>query len=374
MAYPYYIELQEQAQNMNKGNFGLWYNKFIPIADFNSCKASDEKGIKDNAVEYYYIKYMQFQKDMINKLLEKKHLDQAGFCDTLSAKYETVSLKAKLKSPLITGIGESHPHEVSMVFDHNMGIPYIPASGMKGIVRFAHTLGLLADIPHGKIQQGKDGKKYFDEEDDWTNVPQLFGTQKSRGCVIFLDAYPEKVPALHIDIMNPHYSDYYGGDTNTTPPADYLNPVPIKFLTVAKDTAFIFRVLVDKKSSELIEKVKAAFKNALTEEGVGAKTAVGYGLFQLIMEDADYSCDKTIQNDRNKDVQAQEEKLIEKFIQKIRILKPTDAGQIGTVINDALEQLTSNEDKKTFARAVKDHMGKAFKKSKAKQKLEPFLR
>jgi len=30
-----------------------------------------------------------------------------------------------------------------MTFDHNLGIPYIPASSIKGIVRFAHTLDLI---------------------------------------------------------------------------------------------------------------------------------------------------------------------------------------------------------------------------------------
>ena len=50
-----------------------------------------------------------------------------------------------------------------------------------------------------------------------------------------------------------------------------------------------------------------------------------------------------------------------------------DAGQIGTVINDALAGLESVEDKKTFAQAVKAHIGKAFKNSKAGEKLMAFL-
>jgi len=285
MAYPFYERLQNLSQNMAGGNFGLWYNKFIPISNFDSCKASNERGDKDNAVEYYHNRYKQFQKDTINKLLEKKHRDLSGCCNTLSSKYETIIFEAKLKTPLITGIGESHPHEVSMVFDHNMGIPYIPASGIKGIVRFAHTLGLINKIPDGKlVERGKDGNPcppHFNDEEDWTGVPQLFGTQGQRGSVIFLDAYPEKVPDLHVDIMNPHYGDYYSDDNYTIPPADYLNPVPIKFLTVAKDTVFIFRALVDKDSAGLIDKEKTAFKKALTEEGVGAKTAVGYGIFDI---------------------------------------------------------------------------------------------
>ena len=311
MFYPYYKSLQEQTQNMNNGNFGLWYNKFIPITDYDHkkspCKASDNKGDPDNAVKFYADHYSKLNKTDIHRTLSKKHLDHAGFCDGLSLKYEKVIFKAKLKTPLITGIGETHPHEVSMVFDHSMGIPYIPASGIKGIVRFAHTLGLLADIPPEKIQTDKDGKEYFDDEKDWTNIPQLFGTQNKRGAVFFLDAYPEKVPNLHIDIMNPHYGDYYGDDTNKTPPADYLNPIPIKFLTVAKDTVFVFRALVDRELIELTEKVKTAFKKALTEEGVGAKTAVGYGLFENLQEEESESVFEFIKKEKERKAQEAKE-------------------------------------------------------------------
>ncbi len=286
MTYPFYKELQDVvAQNITGGNYGLWYNKFIPISNFDACKASDERGDKDNAVSYYHDKYKQSKKDKINLLLEKRHCDQAGFCKALSSEYEAVILKAKLKTPLITGIGEAHPHEVSMVFDHNLGIPYIPASGIKGIVRFAHTIGLMP-VPPEKIETDeKTGEQYFNDEEVWTEIPNLFGTQAKRGSVFFLDAYPEKTPELHVDIMNPHYGAYYSDETDTTPPGDYLEPKPLKFLTVAKDTVFIFRALVDKNNPELTDMVKTALRKALTEEGLGAKTAVGYGLFDLPKEE-----------------------------------------------------------------------------------------
>lgn len=117
----------------------------------------------------------------------------------------------------------------------------------------------------------------FDDEADWTSVPHMFGTQKNRGNVIFLDAYPEDIPALHMDIMNPHYSPYY---SEGKPPADHHNPTPIKFLTVAKGTKFIFRA-VAKKEQNLPQKIRVAFAEALTKEGVGAKIALGYGRFVI---------------------------------------------------------------------------------------------
>jgi CRISPR-associated protein Cmr6 len=366
--YPYNNTLQKPATNMTKGNFGLWYNKLIPISNFDSCKASDEKGDENSAVVYYFEKYGNIDKKIISTLLDNKHQEQCGFCAAWSSVYETVFLNARLKTPLITGIGETHPHEVSIVFDHNLGIPYIPASGVKGLVRFAHTLGLIDKIPNGSlIDRDKEGKPcptHFDDEEEWTGVSQLFGTQEKRGSVIFLDAYPEKFPDLHVDIINPHYSEYYSDDTNSKPPADYWNPVPLKFLTVAKDTAFAFRALVDKRDEDLAAKVITAYTRALTQEGVGAKTAVGYGIFE-------------IENIANKIAPAKPQiagkKPVDKFITAIKILKHNDMGGIGSRIDDALKRLESNEDKQQFARAVREHMGKAFGKSKAEVKLKRFL-
>jgi len=54
----------------------------------------------------------------------------------------------------------------------------------------------------------KKGLEYIDDE-SYEAIYGIFGNQKNRGQVVFLDAYPEKVPDLHIDIMNPHYGDYY---------------------------------------------------------------------------------------------------------------------------------------------------------------------
>jgi len=72
MTYPFYEGLQDVSQNMTSGNFGLWYNKFIPISSFDACKASDESGDKDNAVSYYHGKYKQSKKDTVIRLVFAK--------------------------------------------------------------------------------------------------------------------------------------------------------------------------------------------------------------------------------------------------------------------------------------------------------------
>lgn len=66
-------------------------------------------------------------------------------------------------------------------------------------------------------------------------------------------------------------------------------------------------------------------------------------------------------------------KPLDKFIASLKPLRPQDAGRINSVIDDALKKLETDEEKRRFARAVQEHMGSVFKKSKARNKLEPFL-
>lgn len=292
--------------NYKKGNFGLWFNKFIPVSNANeNFHTCDENGKKEEAVNYYKKFYNRMQNNSnspIQTLLENKHLNQYYFYKSFESKYETIIITAKLISPLITGIGLTHPNEVGMLFDHTIGIPYISASSIKGDVRFAHTIGLLDDLYENhkdeineiKIKKN-DGtyeeSSYFDDEEDWTKIPLIFGKGGDKGNVgrvIFLDAYPVNVPELlHEDIMNPHYGEYYSDVNATKPPADYLTPKPIKFLTVSKETKFIFRILINKKHNDLKDNktlkdlVLTAVRKSLEEEGIGAKTAVGYGLFNI---------------------------------------------------------------------------------------------
>lgn len=53
----------------------------------------------------------------------------------------------------------------------------------------------------------------------------------------------------------------------------------IKFLTV-QDTKFCFHLASKKK--ELLDKAKEWLKEALKEFGIGAKTSLGYGIFENV--------------------------------------------------------------------------------------------
>ena len=87
--------------------------------------------------------------------------------------------------------------------------------------------------------------------------------------------------------MNNHYQPYYNGEA---PPADYHKLNPIIFLTV-EGLSFQFMVGLRKgtdntdielgaKSGDMLSVVSDFLKLALTQHGIGAKTAVGYGYMQ----------------------------------------------------------------------------------------------
>lgn len=382
--YPFYNHLQTATRSMDNGNFGLWYNKFVPVTDFQTCKASDDSDDKDNKdkpVEHYFKMYNRLKKNPVTgSLLSKKHLNQAELCEAFSSRYEKVVFKATLKTPLVTGIGESHPHEVSMVFDHNLGIPYIPASGVKGLVRFAHTLSLIPSIPEGMLKHDKDGKPYFNEEEPWTQVADLFGTQAQRGSVMFLDAYPEKIPELHVEIMNPHYGGYHSDDNHRTPPGDYLDPTPIKFLTTTAGTVFIFRALVDKEKTELPAMVKAAYKKILIAEGVGAKTAVGYGRFSHVVEEESASVVDFIKKEKDRKQKAIEEAKTQAESKRKETMTTDEIKieEISTITNDTdtiakkVDAVLSGEFGKAVYQALKDKLKEygQWKPDGSKQKKE----
>jgi len=266
----------------NSFNFGLWFNKYITRTDpfMNNNESKKEKVNYDSCVE----QFIKIATDnAVRDLLEKKNSEIYSFCKSLESTHNIVEARAMLVSPLITGIGETHPGEVGMVFDHTIGIPYIPASGIKGIHRLFLTIAGISSLPEEKLNQNILKEEEIDED-----LPATYGTNESRGKVIFLDVYPEEIPELHVEIMNPHYSTYYQSDKkDVKPPNDKDNPIPIKFLTVKPGTIFTFRVLVSKRM-ENAERIRDKVEKSINEiliNGVGAKTSVGYGRFQLVSDE-----------------------------------------------------------------------------------------
>ncbi len=289
---PVHNKATEAIQD-TRANFGLFYNKYTEIDEAKLKTPDDGK----SSWKERYEDTKRKNGEGIRTLLKKRHNTQHEFCRFWKSKgCQSIILHARIASPMIIGLGESHPGETGILLERNLGIPYIPASTIKGVVRFAHTIGLLKDengvwLDRDALQDKLDlfekDNQILLKENDKTHIPQLFGqTEKdssARGSIIFLDAYPVDIPNLKVDIMNPHYSEYYQG---TRGPTEDQNPIPLKFLVVEEGAEFVFRAIVKppqchgNDQTSLLSHCREAYRQALTEEGVGAKTALGYGRFR----------------------------------------------------------------------------------------------
>jgi CRISPR type III-B/RAMP module RAMP protein Cmr6 len=222
----------------------------------------------------------------------------------------------------VTGIGRNSPLEVGFTFDRVYGLPLLPGSSLKGLTR-AYVLWSWADeldvpllraeevkarheahprrltpleqlqealtTPTGDEQVQKLTALRADQampdgaaldtfaEDEFAArsvlFREVFGTTESQGGTVFFDAVPANA-TLKIDVMTPHYPDYYKPDGDAWP-TDWQNPNPVPFLTVDKGSVFHFAVAGARQ-----KEVAQWLRSALDFPGAGAKTAAGYGAWE----------------------------------------------------------------------------------------------
>lgn len=180
-------------------------------------------------------------------------------------------------SRFVTGMGREHPLENGFTFHHTLGVPYLPASGLKG---------LLAAWVREECPDDWDWKKH--RWKDHSDGARWFGTQDAAGQLTLLDMIPAKPPKLVAEIMTPHYGPYYqGGEA----PGDWHSPTPIPFLAVETGEMWQVAMVLGPGRMNLndnhqaledseMERLATGLREALDWLGAGAKTAVGYGRFQ----------------------------------------------------------------------------------------------
>ncbi|GIX21711.1 MAG: hypothetical protein KatS3mg121_0494 [Gammaproteobacteria bacterium] len=226
-------------------------------------------------------------------------------------------LQAVATAPFTTGLGNEHPLENGFAFLNPYGLPYLPGSGVKGVLRQA-----ARELAEGRFGDtgGWDAERRHrlhigDTTIEATDIDLLFGREPEkvdgdhlRGTLRFWDVIPQIAGnRLQVDVMTPHQSDYYaqkGGKNHPTPPHDAGYPIPIFFLTVPPGSKFIFHVICDIDRLERWEPglpgdtwqklLKAAFEHAFKWLGFGAKTAVGYGSM-LFDEEASHELQRKVE-------------------------------------------------------------------------------
>lgn len=188
---------------------------------------------------------------------------------------------------IAVGLGTESVYETGLTLHPVYGFPYIPASGLKGVVR-SYIIQICFD---GKEELALSEPEFVTLFGDGLDTDNDSG---NRGKVLFLDAFPTKTPIIKADIINPHYREFFDSE-GKIPPADYFEPVPVSFLSVEK-TAFQFSIAVLSDDNKPIQakfgskKYNTQYETSsfimhwlertLTEAGAGAKTTSGYGQFK----------------------------------------------------------------------------------------------
>lgn len=252
--YPLPRDTQDstRSQGHKCRNLGLWLDRFLPY---------EQKG--DNWELPQQTKCRQdapLNLQPVKPLLDAWIKRWQGALESYQQHgFKVEQFKATPEWRLVTGLGAPHVLETSLTLHRVYGFPFIPGSTVKGVTRAYAELVL---------RKGEDNPEFR----------RVFGSQVQAGEVIFFDAIPAQPPQLRLDVMNPHYSEYYQG--GNTPPADWLSPKPVYFLTVER-TPFLFALGARTKGANgLVATVAGWLKQALQDLGVGAKTAAGYGYFK----------------------------------------------------------------------------------------------
>jgi len=202
-----------------------------------------------------------------------------------------------------------------IILSRPYGVPYIPASSVKGMVRFyfcmlGKIMGRIKDCSSQDNKNNTESHQSCSEERGFRCLMDfVFGkggeNDATRGNVIFWDAVPyveqEDYRLLDVDVINNHFMPYY---MKGKPPLDVYNPTPVYFITVREGTRwhFAFEVLsypdgLEKLIAEIRDFLKGevcvsesvgerysldallgeVMKWGLKTFGIGAKTRVGYG-------------------------------------------------------------------------------------------------
>ena len=268
--------------------FGMYFQLWNP--DFS--KPKDTKEALKNVTK--------LSPDDIKTAASLKERQAINFeaCITSDA---ALRIEAVCVAPFTTGLGNEHPLENGFAFLSPYGLPYLPGSGVKGVLRRAANelasgqwddSDWSTDLRHEV--HNPQGKRPFDASD----IDVLFGSEARdgenhlRGVLSFWDVIPQiEGNSLMVDIMTPHQTHYYQPKlpaAGSTTPHDSGSPIPISFLTVPPGSGFAFHVVCDSARLQHLAPDLAAngrwkvllteaFEHAFAWLGFGAKTAVGYG-------------------------------------------------------------------------------------------------
>lgn len=187
------------------------------------------------------------------------------------------------------GINEVDDYKIGFYFDYTTGLPVIPGSTVKGLLRsaFKHREYICEILKNeninfneSKVEEFKKFLKGNDKKDYISDVElsislleyEIFEVGTAEGFKdIFYEAYIYEVLGnkgrfLADDYITPHFRN------------PLKEPKPIKFIKILPDVVFRFNFDLNDGMINALDKLKL-FRQILLDLGIGAKTNVGYGKF-----------------------------------------------------------------------------------------------
>lgn len=244
----------------------------IPKAKDNNSKTKEKpKNNQKKEIEEQLL--IPASMELLNKINTKNIQIAKAF---FNKNYTVISYRPDVA--LMIGLGGESPYDSFpvMALHPIYGIPYLPASTIKGVLRSFYIIEKF---------DGKEDKAMENEE-----FVRIFGCdakesdgieRKARkGDIIILDAYPQEQSSFYYEKFTPHYSDYYKTPTHggRKPPSDDGKTNPLSFPAI-RDTNFQIIFGFRKKQEESnMEELKPMLLKALLYLGIGGKTAIGYGV------------------------------------------------------------------------------------------------
>ena len=162
--------------------------------------------------------------------------------------------------------------EGGLLLHHTWGVPYLPGSTLKGVLRAA-------------LDQPRRRRAGLSTGENATIASTLFGDETCAGVLDVPDALwipgsPARLSPLALDVVNPHHPDWYR--SGEVQPTDLDSPVPTHRLTIRPRTRFLVALEApDALPAAWLDHLLKVLNSALMEDGLGSWTSAGYGRLGL---------------------------------------------------------------------------------------------
>lgn len=247
--------------------YNLSFNQENKKETIELVKKAHQGRIEESALEIsrknYKRKIKSIEKiEMVKKKISALKKIREQMMDSMKKQgYKTITIEAKLDSPMLVGIGNPSIDEIGFYWNRNYSVPTVPGSSIKGAFR---------NYWKSEKLDGSIEKIIFGSDDN---------NNSSRGEVVFMEAIPVDKFDLMQEFQTPHFGDYY---SSNKVPNDVHNPVPLNFISVKEGSTYRFDFLTKNPDENIAKEIEKHFKIILEYIGIGSKTSMGYGRFRNI--------------------------------------------------------------------------------------------